>query len=141
MPIGKYKRTKGMMTGKHNNHKAWNKGKTGIISTKKGRKYPHLQGENNALWKGGYKNQLKWQAAYILKKKEKIAGRPRPEKCELCGGGERICFDHSHITGEFRGWICHKCNATLGFVDDDIELLEKMVNYLRIAKKAGDLQL
>ena len=76
----------------------------------------------------------------VLKRKEEKAGRKRPKKCELCGSlSNRICFDHDHETGKFRGWICHRCNATLGFVEDSEELLEKMINYLRIAKKNADM--
>lgn len=75
----------------------------------------------------------------VLRRKEEKAGRKRPESCELCGSfSRRICFDHDHETGKFRGWICHRCNATLGFVEDSEELLQRMIEYLRIAKKNSD---
>lgn len=48
--------------------------------------------------------------------KETEAPRPRPEVCELCGNpGSKlgIMFDHCHQTGQFRGWLCHGCNAGL----------------------------
>src|ERR1700748_160525 len=55
---------------------------------------------------------------YIKKRREdfreRIAGRPRPTLCELCGGEGKIKFDHDHQTGQFRGWICHGCNYALG---------------------------
>src|ERR1035438_431670 len=55
--------------------------------------------------------------------------------CELCNGvpkgrSGRTCFDHDHETGEFRGWICGRCNLVLGLVKDDTELLDKMIVYL-----------
>ena len=50
--------------------------------------------------------------------------------CELCGGNTRIAYDHSHKTGKFRGWLCMKCNTALGLVNDDIELLKRMIAYL-----------
>lgn len=34
-------------------HKAWNKGKTGYTTTKKGKKYPEVSGANHHNWKGG----------------------------------------------------------------------------------------
>lgn len=74
-------------------------------------------------WKGGISN--------IKLQQEKIAGRKRPNKCEICGESGRICFDHNHKTNEFRGWICHRCNAVLGFVDDNPFLLGKMLYYLQ----------
>jgi hypothetical protein len=50
MPKGIYTRTVDMMTGKHHNHNPWNKGMNGIVSTKKGKKYPHLQDEKSISW-------------------------------------------------------------------------------------------
>jgi hypothetical protein len=66
----------------------------------------------------------------ILRRAEKltaIAGRPRPTECELCGERpRRIVFDHCHATGAFRGWLCDRCNLTLGQAKDDAKLLTKM---------------
>ncbi len=44
-------------------------------------------------------------------------------------------FDHDHQTGAFRGWICYRCNTTLGKVGEDPELLEKMIHYLETSKQ------
>jgi hypothetical protein len=66
----------------------------------------------------------------------KKAGSARPDVCEICGGdgsthrSGNILFDHCHLTGKFRGWICNDCNAALGFAKDDPELLRKMAEYL-----------
>jgi hypothetical protein len=53
-----------------------------------------------------------------------------PKQCELCGGATRIAYDHDHATGKHRGWLCMKCNTALGLVNDDVELLKKMIAYL-----------
>ena len=51
--------------------------------------------------------------------------------CEICGElNIRIVFDHCHDAGHFRGWICDRCNKTLGLVKDSIGLLIKMSKYL-----------
>ncbi len=70
--------------------------------------------------------------------RELIAGRPRPEICELCSERSKqsysnvyTVFDHNHKTGKFRGWICDRCNKVLGLVYDDKILLEKMIVYLK----------
>lgn len=71
---------------------------------------------------------------YYVRKAERlneIAGRPRPEVCDICRGNEhRIVFDHCHVKGHFRGWICCRCNRTLGLAKDNRELLTKMLIYL-----------
>lgn len=62
-----------------------------------------------------------------------IAGRSRPTLCELCSSDKfRIVFDHCHISGKFRGWICDQCNKVLGLVKDSREVLGKMIVYLEV---------
>ncbi len=59
------------------------------------------------------------------------AGRERPTTCDICEEeASRICFDHSHAKGHFRGWLCDRCNRTLGQVKDDVGLLRKLIAYL-----------
>lgn len=63
-------------------------------------------------------------------KQVEIAGSNRATNCELCGEQCKTVFDHCHSTGIFRGWLCNRCNRTLGQVKDNAELLGKMINYL-----------
>lgn len=60
------------------------------------------------------------------------AGRPKPTQCELCGDGGKIVYDHDHYSDKFRGWLCDRCNRTLGQVKDNINLLRKMISYLEV---------
>ena len=39
-------------------------------------------------------------------------------------------IDHDHETGEFRGWLCHKCNRGLGAFKDETKLLMEAIRYL-----------
>jgi hypothetical protein len=80
------------------------------------------KGEKNPAWKGGIT---------VLQKLERKAGRKKPEQCEICGAMGKICFDHNHRTGKFRGWICHRCNVVLGFVKENTELLDSIIEYLK----------
>lgn len=63
-------------------------------------------------------------------------------KCAICGsqnpGTNRnhFCVDHDHITGEIRALLCCKCNQGLGYFNDDLGLLEKATEYLRVFQKA-----
>ena len=57
-------------------------------------------------------------------------------KCITCGttepGGKhgKFMVDHSHITGKVRGLLCKRCNIALGEVGDNIDTLQKMIQYL-----------
>lgn len=96
--------------------------------------------------KGGFsfgkgKDNPRWSNALpqTLGKREVLAGRKRPEQCEICGAFGKdfkkgLCFDHDHATNKFRGWICIRCNFAIGLAKDNSELLIAMANYI---KKCG----
>lgn len=67
------------------------------------------------------------------KRDEARAGRPKPAGCDACGRGGKICFDHSHNTGAFRGWLCSPCNTALGMAKDDPAVLRALALYLERA--------
>jgi hypothetical protein len=94
-----------------------------IADALRGKKHPERSGANHPNWKGG--SDMK-----NIKNKERVAGRKKPEQCEVCGALERIMFDHDHETGKFRGWICGRCNTALGMVKDNAETLMALSNYL-----------
>jgi hypothetical protein len=58
----------------------------------------------------------------------------RPGHCELCGCPPAkkfsLCLDHNHETGELRGWLCHKCNTSIGGLGDDADGLRRAFAYL-----------
>jgi hypothetical protein len=69
-----------------------------------------------------------------LRNKEALAGRPKPDRCEVCGRlpkTKSLHFDHCHQKGHFRGWLCNGCNCALGFVNDDPVILLKLAAYLK----------
>jgi hypothetical protein len=40
-------------------------------------------------------------------------------------------LDHEHLTGEFRGWLCHHCNTALGLLQDSSDRCIALARYLR----------
>jgi len=61
-------------------------------------------------------------------------------KCKICGekDNKRLSVDHDHSCCNsfpacgvcIRGLLCSRCNRTLGMVNDDKDLLQKMLEYL-----------
>jgi hypothetical protein len=86
-------------------------------------------------------NQIK--AKYGITKTDYLSLlEAQDSKCAICneketspniwkkGETRRLAIDHCHKTGIIRGLLCYRCNTTLGKIEDNKELLLKMVNYL-----------
>ena len=66
-------------------------------------------------------------------------------QCAICGSdkcitGRRLSVDHCHKTGKVRGLLCQLCNTAIGKFDDDIELLEAAIKYLKNMDNSDELQ-
>lgn len=63
--------------------------------------------------------------------------------CMLClkkdSGNKRLCIDHDHLTGKFRGLLCGHCNKGLGHFRDNPELLIKAARYIQTNKDTKEL--
>lgn len=101
-------------------------------------------------WKKSKKGKEWWATyseRYSKKRKESyykktygIDLKDISDTCDICGFRKnhskpsspknRICVDHDHTTGEVRGFLCNRCNRTLGLIQDDLAILEKMIQYL-----------
>lgn len=59
--------------------------------------------------------------------------------CMICAkisdNKRNLCIDHSHETGKIRGILCHACNVGLGNFKDNINNLEKAIDYLKRVDK------
>lgn len=57
------------------------------------------------------------------------------ELCAICKSkcvsGKKLAVDHNHDTGQIRGLLCCKCNRGLGNFNDNLDLLEQAVLYLK----------
>jgi hypothetical protein len=76
--------------------------------------------------------------AYTRANRESRATRSRPDVCECCGEPPRrraLHYDHNHVTGAFRGWLCHGCNVALGAVGDSTDRLERLIAYLSLPNR------
>lgn len=53
--------------------------------------------------------------------------------CAICGkspNGHSLHIDHNHKNGKIRKFLCRRCNSVLGYVEEDINLLKKLIEYL-----------
>lgn len=63
--------------------------------------------------------------------------RPAPAVCEACerASTHALCIDHDHLTGAFRGWLCHACNRGIGSLGDSVNGVQKALAYLERVEK------
>lgn len=74
----------------------------------------------------------------ISERKEWLQKKPHmvPFECPICkkhtipGITSKVVLDHDHVTGTPRAWICDSCNTGIGRFKDDVELLQKAIQYL-----------
>lgn len=83
--------------------------------------------------------QYKEQPLKMREKGRRSRKLPKPSHpesgvCECCGNPPNKKFglhlDHDHKTGQFRGWLCHKCNLGLGSLGDDEMGVARALVYL-----------
>lgn len=90
------------------------------------------------------------QAAYVTQNREQINLRRRLVKygltndafqamltdqqgrCAVCERERPLDIDHCHKQGHVRALLCGPCNRALGFLEDDPEIAEKAVAFLRL---------
>lgn len=57
--------------------------------------------------------------------------------CAICGskqshrGSDHLFVDHCHKTGKVRALLCHGCNAGIGQLREDPQILENAILYLK----------
>lgn len=56
--------------------------------------------------------------------------------CAICSKHVSKCsqalyVDHRHTTGRIRGLLCAGCNSGIGLMDEDLEILDKAMLYLK----------
>jgi len=77
------------------------------------------------------------QAYFIMLEKQnnvcKICNKPETFMTSNSTKIRKLSVDHCHKTGKVRGLLCNRCNKGLGQFEDNIDLLEKSLMYLKEA--------
>lgn len=87
-----------------------------------------------------YGHEIKRRYGLTLEKYNEMLAT-QDYKCALCNKKHndkikrgRLYVDHCHAGGQVRSLLCGGCNSALGYFNDDIELMEKAIAYLRANK-------
>jgi hypothetical protein len=97
----------------------------------------YLRSECRKCAKSATKQRINCSATWIPDDDYKCAICKRTaEECKGLGGRKNSiwCKDHDHITGKFRGWLCHSCNRAVGNFNDNTDRLQSAIEYLKSAK-------
>jgi hypothetical protein len=97
----------------------------------------------NAKYRGGYRPRRRYSPEALrrrgLKKKYNLTVEQyesmlaaQNECCAICGQKTDgvLHVDHDHKTGKVRGLLCRYCNQGIGFLQDNVSVLEKAIKYL-----------
>ena len=70
----------------------------------------------------------------IVTPRMRILAAPfKTKRCQVCNKWckKSLHLDHDHKTGMVRGWLCISCNVALGHVHDSLDILKKLISYLK----------
>jgi hypothetical protein len=81
-------------------------------------------------WVNDPKDSRNHEAQAIAHAEASPVGEPLPP-CPICNRQKPLVYDHDHLTGRFRGFVCGNCNSAMGHAGDDPARLEAMAAYLR----------
>lgn len=99
--------------------------------------------ENNPNYRSGINLRIYWKnLSYkeCLKNYNDLVLKQQ-NKCKICkkhetvvekrtGKIKNLCVDHCHKTGKIRGLLCYRCNAGIGYLQDNPEICISASNYL-----------
>lgn len=60
-----------------------------------------------------------------------ICHKPETQVHPKSGLPYQLSVDHCHKTGNTRELLCNRCNRTLGMVNDNADLLKRMIEYVQ----------
>lgn len=100
-------------------------------------KYRETHKEYYAEYQRLYNAENPGKKKYGLSKEEYDTMYEAQEgRCAICcqtPQETRLCIDHCHVSGVVRGLLCRKCNIALGFLQDDVDIIERAAQYLERA--------
>lgn len=79
-----------------------------------------------------YRNKInRGRFRNVISDKDLIELKTVQTKCLICNCDEKLVVDHNHVTGKVRGMLCNHCNRGLGHFRDNLDTLQKAIEYLK----------
>jgi len=94
-------------------------------------------------WDSGKAKKQMWKFRGAVVAEENFEHYQKQENCQIC---EKVfdndkCLDHDHETGEYRGALCRQCNAALGKLGDNLDLvISRIYRYKENIVKSAIIQ-
>jgi len=114
---------------------------------KKRKKYQNRPRTPRAIERARSPKYIRKARCYVVKTKYGLTleqyeslRKSQNELCAICGHpetkvqkGKRVslCLDHNHSTGQIRAFLCGKCNSILGYSNEDVDRLFKIIEYIK----------
>ena len=97
----------------------------------RGKNYVMFRTKNTALMKKkGRQYELKYKYNLTLEQYHTMLDE-REHKCDICQNVmSKPNVDHCHTTNKIRGILCTNCNTALGKFKDDVDMLQRAIDYL-----------
>lgn len=92
--------------------------------TRSGRRKYDADSKRRSNYRLRYGVELEW----VERRTEELGGL-----CSICREeptSRKLMVDHCHATGAVRDLLCVRCNNTLGWVGDSVDVLQRMIEYL-----------
>ena len=74
------------------------------------------------------RNRFKWSGFTEEDYKSRL--EEQDNKCAICGSENPNHADHDHATGIKRGILCKKCNTGIAYLQENVEVLTKAIDYI-----------
>jgi hypothetical protein len=88
---------------------------------------------NAKRWSDGIAKISHWESRGAVLADADIESFRLAPSCGVCGKdflGSDKCLDHCHDTGAYRGALCRQCNAAIGKLGDDLDLvISRLIRY------------
>lgn len=107
------------------------------IKTKEERSAAHKKWRTNNPKAADKRDERNLKVHGLTMEEFKSMSKAQNDVCAICSKPhdessmfKRLHVDHCHDTGKIRGLLCSRCNTALGLFKDDVQVMQKAIDYL-----------